>query len=334
MLHIDGTHGEGGGQILRTSLALSALTGQPFTIDRIRGGRAKPGLLRQHRCAVHAAATLCGAEVEGAELGSTRLVFRPDAVRGGRHTFEVGSAGSAGLVLQTVLPMLLAAEAPSDITFTGGTHNRSSPPAEFLQYAFLPRLRALGASIELSVGKVGFEPAGGGSYRLKVTPAALISTVFEAHGPVAWSATVLGAGLRKGVLERERDALAAQGIDDVRIRSVRADGAGNAVLVQVRSDEGGREVFTGFGRRGVLAEQVVDDVVAEARAWAAHDVPIGEHLADQLILPLWLAGGGRLRTVPPSRHTQTQLDTLQRFTNARVETTEHPDGVRIEVIRG
>ncbi len=333
MLHIDGTHGEGGGQILRTSLALSALTGQPFTIHRIRGGRAKPGLLRQHRCAVGAAANVCSAEVEGAELGSTRLVFRPGALRGGRHIFEVGSAGSAGLVLQTVLPMLLAAEAPSDITFTGGTHNRSSPPAEFLQYAFLPRLRTLGAEIDLSVGKVGFEPAGGGSYRLKVTPAALTPSVFEAHGPVAWSATVLGAGLRKGVLERERDALATRGIDDVRIRSVRADGSGNAVIVQVRTEHG-REVFTGFGRRGVRAEQVVDDVLTEARAWEALDVPIGEHLADQLILPLWLAGGGRLRTVPPSRHTQTQLDTLQRFTTARVDTTEHPDGVRIEVIRG
>ena len=331
MLHIDGTHGEGGGQILRTSLALSALTGQPFTIDGIRGGRKKPGLLRQHRCAVQAAATLCDAETDGVELGSTRLVFRPGRLRGGRHSFAVGSAGSAGLVLQTVLPLLLRAEGPSDITFSGGTHNRASPPAEFLQYAFLPRLRALGAKVQLDIVRAGFEPAGGGSYRLHVEPTPLESTAFEGHGPVRWSATVVGCGLPKGVLARERDQLVAQGIDQIRIRRLRADGVGNVVLVQGETDDG-REVFTGFGRRGIKAEQVVDAVVAEARAWEAQDVPIGEHLADQLILPLWLAGGGRMRTVAPSLHTRTQLDTLQRFTDAHVAVEDHPDGVRIEVM--
>ncbi len=332
MLFIDGTFGEGGGQILRTSVALSALTAQPITIDGIRGGRAKPGLLRQHRCAVLAAAELCGADVEGAELGSTRLVFRPGALRGGRHTVAVGSAGSAGLVLQTVLPLLLAAEGPSEITFQGGTHNRAAPPAEFLQYAFFPRLRQLGAQVQLDVGRVGFEPAGGGSYRLSVTPRPLEGAAFEGHGPVTWSATVLGAGPPKGVLAREREALLGHGIEQVRVRTVRADGVGNCVLVQADSEHG-REVFAGFGRRGVSAEEVVEGVVAEARAWEAHGVPIGEHLADQLILPLWLAGGGRLRTVPPSRHTTTQLAVLQRFTGATAAVEEHPDGTRLTVRR-
>jgi len=137
-LRIDGSVGEGGGQILRTSLALSCLQGAPIELVSIRAGRRKPGLLHQHLCAVRAAAAISGAEVEGDELGSRDLSFRPGAVAGGEHHFAVGSAGSATLVLQTVLPPLLFAAGPSRVVVEGGTHIEQAPPFEFLAHAFLP----------------------------------------------------------------------------------------------------------------------------------------------------------------------------------------------------
>jgi RNA 3'-terminal phosphate cyclase (ATP) len=136
MILIDGSIGEGGGQILRTALGLSMVTGQPFRIEKIRAGRDKPGLLRQHLTAVNAAATVCGASVEGAVISSRELSFTPGNVKAGEYTFSIGSAGSTTLVLQTVLPALLTADGPSSLTLEGGTHNPHAPPIDFLEKAF------------------------------------------------------------------------------------------------------------------------------------------------------------------------------------------------------
>ena len=141
-IHIDGSQGEGGGQVLRSSLALSLVTGRPFTIDRIRANRAKPGLARQHLTAVQAAAEVGGCDVDSAKVGSIRLDFRPDKVKGGDYTFNVGTAGSATLVLQTVLPALILAEEPSTLTLRGGTHNSMAPPFDFLLRVSCSRLEA------------------------------------------------------------------------------------------------------------------------------------------------------------------------------------------------
>jgi len=168
MIRIDGT--AGGGQILRTSLSLSVVTGQPFTIESIRGARARPGLLRQHLTAVRAAARIGAAEVEGAELGSDRLVFRPQAVLPGNFEFHIGSAGSATLVLQTILPMLLAAPGRATVAIEGGTHNPMAPPEPFLQHSFLPAIRNLGADATLTLERTGFYPAGGGRLVLEAGP--------------------------------------------------------------------------------------------------------------------------------------------------------------------
>jgi RNA 3'-terminal phosphate cyclase (ATP) len=146
MIDIDGSEGEGGGQVLRTSLSLSLVTGSPFRIEKIRAGRKKPGLLRQHLTAVQAAAQIGSAEVEGDELGSREIIFRPATVKPGRYTFSVGTAGSAGLVLQTVLPPLLLASGPSELTLEGGTHNPWAPPFDFLSRAFFPLLRRMGVA--------------------------------------------------------------------------------------------------------------------------------------------------------------------------------------------
>ena len=164
MITIDGSAGEGGGQILRSSLALSLVTGQPFRMERIRAKRQKPGLLRQHLTAVEAAKAVGCAEVSGETLGSQTLDFRPGPVTPGNYRFAVGTAGSATLVLQTVLPALLTASDPSTLTLEGGTHNPLAPSFDFLDRCFMPLIHRMGPSVELELKRPGFFPAGGGRF--------------------------------------------------------------------------------------------------------------------------------------------------------------------------
>src|SRR5258706_4645554 len=163
--------GEGGGQVLRSSLALSLLTSAPLRISRIRAGRARPGLMRQHLVAVHAATSISGAEISGAELGSTELLFRPGAIRGGDYHFAIGSAGSTTLVFQTILlPLILGTTTPSRLSFEGGTHNPMAPPFDFLERVFLPLLARMGAHVDVALARHGFYPAGGGEWSATVHP--------------------------------------------------------------------------------------------------------------------------------------------------------------------
>ncbi len=171
MLTLDGSQGEGGGQILRTGLALSMVTGRPLRIERIRAGRAKPGLMRQHLACVQAAVEVSGGQAEGAELGSQSLQFTPGAVRAGDYTFRIAGAGSCLLVLQTVLPALMLADAPSRIQLAGGTHNPMAPPFDFLQRAYAPLLARLGVGLALTLERRGFYPAGGGLLQAVITSA-------------------------------------------------------------------------------------------------------------------------------------------------------------------
>ncbi len=178
MLTIDGSFGEGGGQILRSSLALSLLTATPFRISKIRAGRSRPGLMRQHLTAVRAATEVGDAEVSGAEIGSTEVVFRPKAIRGGDFAFATGGAGSTTLVFQTVLyPLLLGTDAPSTLRFEGGTHNPMAPPFDFLNEAFLPQLAKMGANVALALTTHGFYPAGGGVWTATISPRSSRSSV-------------------------------------------------------------------------------------------------------------------------------------------------------------
>src|SRR4051794_32592660 len=174
MIEIDGSHGEGGGQILRTSLSLSAITGLSFRMTSIRIRRSKPGLRRQHLTAVRAVAQICNAEVEGDRVNSTELSFKPGKVNAGRYTFDIGTAGSTTLVFQTVFPALLcASNEPSHLTFIGGTHNHGGPPWHFLDRVFLPVLRQMGAVVSIQLERYGFAPAGGGRWSAVVTPSKL-----------------------------------------------------------------------------------------------------------------------------------------------------------------
>ncbi len=338
MLNIDGSMGEGGGQVLRTSLALSLLVGQPFRIAKIRAGRPRPGLMRQHLLAVESAARIGDAEIVGAELGSTQVEFRPKAVRAGDYRFALGGAGSTTLVFQTVLfPLLLAGGAPSVLRFAGGTHNPMAPPVDFLETTFLPLLARMGAHVEIAFERHGFYPAGGGAWTATIQPVERLGRLdlLERGAIRSRRATALVANIPASVAVRELDTLVATlGWDrsDAQPLVVRdSPGPGNALIATVESEHV-TELVTGFGERGVRAETVATRVASEVTRYLHAGVPVGEHLADQLLLPMALGTGGSFRTVRPSGHTTTQAVLLETFLGVKVAFTEESDDVwRVEV---
>jgi RNA 3'-terminal phosphate cyclase (ATP) len=324
MLEIDGSHGEGGGQILRSSLALSLVTGTPFRIVNIRAGRKRPGLMRQHLTAVQAAAEVGQARVIGAEVGSRDLTFQPGSVRSGDYRFSVGTAGSATLVFQTVFPALALAEGRSTVTVEGGTHNPMAPPFDFLERAFLPLIERMGPRSTAVLERPGFYPAGGGRFHVTVEPAARFERLDLLERGDIWNrrATAMVALLPRSIAERElkqiRDRLNWDPAT-LRIESVaEAVGPGNVVSIEIESEHV-TELFTGFGERGVSAEQVGTGVASKAAEYLAAGVPVGRHLADQILLPMALGGGGTFRTVKPSEHTLTHVELLRSFIGTEIE---------------
>lgn len=337
MLIIDGSFGEGGGQILRTSLALSLATGKPFRIERIRAGREKPGLLRQHLTAVEAAATIGGAEVHGDEIGSKELEFAPRGVKAGNYTFSVGTAGSATLVLQTVLPVLLTASGATTLRLEGGTHNPFAPPFDFLDRAFLPLLNRMGPKVAAKLHRAGFYPAGGGAFEVTIEPSDRLSRIdLNERGAVtARRATAVVASLPHHIARRELDVIREKmslGESDCHLREIRdSRGPGNIVIIEITCDHV-TEVFTGFGERGVSAEKVAGDAVGQALQYLAADVTVGPYLADQLLLPMALAGGGSFTTSSLSRHATTNIDVIRKFLGVEIAVSPVSDAaVRVEI---
>lgn len=335
MWTIDGGQGEGGGQVLRTALTLSLVTGTPLRIERIRAKRKRPGLMRQHLTAVEAARSIGDASVAGAAIGSGELTFEPRAVAPGHHHFAVGTAGSATLVLQTVLPALLTAPAPSTLVLEGGTHNPMAPPFDFLDRAYLPLVRRLGPRVEARLERHGFAPAGGGRFQVVVTPVPRLEgfELLDAGSPVAQRGRVLFANLPRSIAERERKTILDRtgwAAEAVTLEAVDADGPGNAVVLEAENEHT-REVFSAFGRRGVRAEAIASDAVRAWRRWRVADVPVGEYRADQLILLLALAGGGAFRTLRLSRHAETQIDWLRHLHGTSIQVEDAGAGVIVRV---
>jgi RNA 3'-terminal phosphate cyclase (ATP) len=317
-IEIDGSIGEGGGQILRTALALSMITGTPFTIKNIRAHRPKPGLLRQHLTATLAAKEICDARATGAEIGSTTLTFQPGAIKGGTYKFAIGSAGSATLVLQTILPALLFADTESHITIDGGTHNGMAPPSHFLERSFVPLLNRMGANVSIALERFGFYPAGGGRITAHITPCKKLAplTLNTRGARTENFAEAFTAGVPGTVGLRELDVIGkAMGWDQAQLlmRGLPdAQGPGNVVLITL-AHENVTEVFTAFGEKGITAEVVAKRAVEAARTYMASDAAVGEYLADQLLLPMALAGGGSFTTTEISDHTKTNIDIIKKF---------------------
>jgi RNA 3'-terminal phosphate cyclase (ATP) len=339
VLIIDGSMGEGGGQVLRSSLALSLLSATPFRITGIRAGRARPGLMRQHLVAVNAASEIGDAIVQGAEIGSTQLEFQPHGIRGGNYSFAIGSAGSTTLVFQTVLlPLLLGADTPSTLMFEGGTHNPMAPPFEFIARTFLPLLARIGGQVHVELTRHGFYPAGGGRWSARIEPSRRLERLelLERGALLARSARALVASLPPSVALRELDALAgALAWERAACRPHMVEGScgpGNALLAFIESEHV-TEVVTGFGERGLSAERIAAGVASEVARYLTADVPVGEHLADQLLLPMALGAGGVFRTVQPSQHCLTHLSLLKLFLGTSAVVAQEGDDVwRIEVV--
>ena len=332
MLQIDGSRGEGGGQVLRTSLALSMITGTPIRIVNIRARRSKPGLMRQHLTAVQAAAAVSKARVEGAAVGAREITFTPSAVTPGDYHFSIGTAGSTTLILQTVLPALILASGPSQLKLEGGTHNPLAPPFEFLDRAFLPLLQRMGPTVGVQLNRAGFYPAGGGRLSVTVHPVEKLQgfDLLERGEIQNRRSTVLLANLPAHIAEREGKKLGELTSWDplsFEIRHIDAAGPGNAVLLELES-ENVTEIFTAFGEVGVSAEAVAEKAVREMREYLKAGVPVGEHLADQLLLPLALAGSGSYRTLPLSLHARTQVDLIPEFLGVRITVEEEEGGGR------
>lgn len=329
-LMIDGSQGEGGGQILRSALTLSMLLQQPFELFNIRAGRAKPGLLRQHLTCVQAAAAICGAEVQGAELGSMRLSFQPGPVRAGNYKFAIGSAGSSSLVLQTILLPLALADAASRVTVLGGTHNGQSPSSDFLQRSFLPLLTQMGLQSSLTLNSYGFYPAGGGVVTLEIQPCpALTPLVLLEPAPVndvTW--TVIACDVPATICSRLADVAIAHTQQPSTSDQQVVASAGPGVMLQGAVSQGSSDseqfslLFEQVGVRGISAETIAKQTAAALNHWHDAAVAVDEHLADQLLLPLAVAGGGRFTTTAPSQHCLSNIEVIRQFGLAEFQVTE------------
>jgi RNA 3'-terminal phosphate cyclase (ATP) len=336
MIRIDGSFGEGGGQILRTSLSLSLATGKPFRMEHIRAGRERPGLQRQHLTAVLAAAEVGGAEVEGATPGSTAVSFSPGKVRAGEYRFAVGTAGSGTLVFQTVLPALLTADAPSRIAIEGGTHNSAAPPFDFLERAFLPLVGRMGPRVRLQFERYGFYPAGGGRFCAEIEPARSLTAlhVGERGEIVSRRIVAVVANLPAHIAVREVDTAARMldwNKDCGKIDQTRnSPGPGNIVMVEIETAEV-TEIFSAFGQAGVRAEKVASIAAGDAREYLGSRAAAGEHLTDQLLLPLALAGAGSFTAEKINAHSRTNMAVISEFLPVRFETRDEDGFTRVRI---
>ena len=321
---IDGSQGEGGGQILRSALALAMCTGTPVRIENIRAGRRKSGLLRQHLACVRASKEISNAKVIGDELGSPTVEFRPSKIQAGTYDFAIGSAGSTSLLFQTVLPALLMAESKSVVSFSGGTHNDLAPSFDFIKHCFIPALKSINLDVEAELETYGFMPNGGGKWTATIQPINGMGVLnmasvgeFETK-----QAIVTQSGVSRSVAERELARVKKKlqwADDDLHIKQVESIGPGNIVSLRV-SDGYINEVIDIVGAKQLSAERVAGRAITAMKRYLASGAAVGEYLCDQLLLPLALGNGGRFTTLEPSLHTRTNIDVIKMFVDCEIVT--------------
>ncbi len=326
MVVIDGSMGEGGGQVLRSALTLSLLTEKPFEIHNIRARRPKPGLMAQHLKAIEAAAAVGGAQVRGAELGSTRVYFEPGRVTGGSFRFDIGTAGSTSLVAQTVALPLARCGTRSVVTITGGTHVPWSPCFHFLQLDWLPLLWEIGFRISMEMERAGFYPEGGGLIRMVVEAAGQLAPLLRTERGALRSIKGLSAvaGLDVTIAERQRRQalrrLAAMGLAaELEVVTLPARSRGTFLLLLAHF-EGGQCCYYALGERGKPAERVADEAVDQLQRFLNTEAAVDEYVADQLALPLMLAQGtSELRVARLTRHLLTNIEVVRAFLPATID---------------
>ncbi|MCL4799765.1 MAG: RNA 3'-phosphate cyclase [Burkholderiales bacterium] len=340
MIDIDGAHGEGGGQLVRTAVALAAVTGTPIRLFNVRAGREKPGLAPQHLAAVRAVGELCGARTEGLALHASSFAFAPGAPRGGAFRFEVGTAGSVTLVLQAALPVLVAAPVASRVTVVGGTDVRQAPPADYLIEVLLPHLARMGARVAARVLRRGYFPRGGGEIALDVTPARLRAVALDAPGAlvelrgsahVAHLPAHVAERMRAAALQALGPAAASARIATSVLGDADAIAQGGAIVAWARTAAS----VLGAGRvaeRGERAEALGDAVGRALAADLASGVALDRHAADQLLVYLALAGGpSAFTTRELSDHARTAMWLIERFLPVRFGHAQDGERVRVTI---
>lgn len=336
---LDGSRGEGGGQILRTSLALSMVTGKPFRIHHIRAGRKQPGLKRQHLTCVRAAARVCSAQVDGAEIGSQVLSFRPGPIVPGQYAFSVGSAGSSTLVFQTVMPALMMAGRPFELILEGGTHNPAAPTLDFLDRVYLAAIRRMGAGADIKVERRGFYPVGGGKWSVSITPSEVRPAlrIFENGRLLGQTVKVLWNRISPQEPMRARAHLSdCHGWDPADIvleEASESPGPGIVIMAELRYEHI-TEMVTAFNPFGASQEAVCDGLMRDVRRYRESGAPVGWRLADQLLLPMALGAGGEFRTMPLSSHSLTNIETIGRFLEREITVREAGGIAEVRIAAG
>ena len=320
MIVIDGSYGQGGGQILRSALALSLVTRKPFTINQIRARRTRAGLTPAHLVVVEAAANIGRAKVKGDVAGSKTLTFEPGLPVPGWYELIAGSRGSAALILQTILPALMTAVGPSVIKISGGTHMPMAPSVEFFNHTFLPVLKRLGPQVALTLDAPGYYPSGGGRLNVEVEPKRRLNTdpveLLDRGKLLERRVTILIASLSQNTARRQKDAFLDESrwdpsaviVEDIE----QLKGPGNMVSVMLRFEKM-TQIITTYSQMGDPPEKAARQAAAEAAFFVDSHAAVDEHLADQLLLPLALAGGGKMVTTSPSLHTRTNMHIISQF---------------------
>lgn len=320
--NIDGSLGEGGGQVLRTGLTLAILYGHRLTFRNIRGNRPKPGMMRQHLACVEAARAISGARVSGAEAGSSSLDFAPGPVRHGEYHFDIGSAGSTTLVFQTILLPLLQADGPSHVRFTGGTHNPWAPSLTFLTSAFLPLIQAMGARVDIKTDRWGYLPAGGGHWSATITPGELKPIRITERGNLRHSGvTAYLSNIRRDVGEREidsyRGASSGRAETTYDLQFPESVCPGNLLSHELVFDKM-RVCFAELGRHRLPAETVAQNLARQVNRYLDQQAVLCEHLTDQVMLPMVAAGGGAFTCGELSSHARTNRALIEQLTGRRI----------------
>ena len=336
-IYIDGSLGEGGGQILRTSLALSALLQQPVKIDNIRANRSQPGLKTQHLAGVHALALITDAEVKGAYKHSTTVEFAPRTIKGGRYRFEISTAGAASMLFGAVLPALLYAPESSEVTITGGTHVPFSPPFHYLDRVFLPGLRKAGGLVDLELTRWGFYPRGGGEIRVHVYPCRGLQGLWlaERGGLKSLQLTACStSGLAEHIAQREiahLEMMLDTDKDKLRAKSsaCQALSPGNFVFLEADYEHAAAG-FSALGRRGKPAEEVAEEAYRSFRDFAKTAATMDSHLADQFILYAALAHGDSYYIAEKvTGHLLTNSDIIRKFLPVEIDLDISKGEVRV-----
>jgi RNA 3'-terminal phosphate cyclase (ATP) len=334
---LDGSRGEGGGQILRTALTLSLLTGRSFRMVKIRANRDKPGLRPQHQKAVETAAALAAAQVTGGGIGARDLTFTPGAYAPRNLSIDIGTAGSTGLVLQTLhLALALRSEKPTRLMLTGGTFNPKAPAFPFLDVTWRAYMKAFGMPFTLSMTAAGFYPRGGGQIESEIEPATPRPYTQTDRGPLRRLSGVAGvANLRDDIARRMRDRAIARLVEHgfaAEIDLVRwpSPGQGAALYLTAEHDGAIPATFVGLGERGKPSEAVADDAVAELLAFeAVEHAAVDPHSADQILLPLAFAPGRSEFTVSTvTEHLRTNAETIRAFLDRSITIEEPTDDDR------